>query len=788
MEKLTICLFLVTAFTFTQAWGYSGGTGTPEDPYQIATAADLILLGETPEDYDKHFIMIADIDLDPNLPGGRVFDRAVIAADAGPGQEHQGTPFGGVFDGKEHRILNLTIAGVRYLGLFGSVGGSGIVSNLSLEQVNVAAATGWVEVGGGKYRHESRYIGALVGANSGHLSSCYATGIIRGEVYVGGLVGVNRDTVADCYTTVTVSATEHTVGGLAGWNSGSIATSYSTGMVNGDRCVGGLVAANHGDITGCRSTGMVSGDSYVGGLAGRNSSNIIESYSGSTIRGETAVGGLVGWNRDSVAMSYSTGSVSGRDRVGGLAGDNDGSIASSYSTGMVSGEVTVGGLVGLNTGGIAMSYSVGIVSGDKEVGGFVAHDETLREGAWRPSHGTTTTSFWNSETSGQTTSAGGTGLLTSEMQIAATFLNVGWDFISETENGPNDIWKIVEGQTYPLLSWQKYGGGTGDPNDPYLLYTAEHLNALGAEPNDYDRHFKLMSDIDLSGYVYDRAVIAPDVNDLQDGFQGIEFSGAFDGGGHTISHVTVTGRDYLGFFGLLNGRGEISNLRLETMDVNGIGFYAGGLVSRNAGAITACCGSGTVRGRNCVGGLLGNNEGSIVNCRSISRIAGDNWVGGPVGNNYGSVSNCDTTCTVNGTGGDIGGLVGGNFSEITECNSTATVSGRSSVGGIAGTNSQGNINNCCSRGTINGETAVGGLAGGNSYGYITASYSTATTSWSSEVGGLVGKNSHHGTITNCYSRGSVSGRHFVGGGAGRNYAGPWGLSVPKWGPSQTAIR
>ncbi|HEC03431.1 MAG TPA: rhodanese-like domain-containing protein, partial [Phycisphaerales bacterium] len=58
---------------------YSGGAGTPEDPYQIATAADLIALGEDPNDYDKHFILTADIDLDPNLPGRRVFDEAMVA-------------------------------------------------------------------------------------------------------------------------------------------------------------------------------------------------------------------------------------------------------------------------------------------------------------------------------------------------------------------------------------------------------------------------------------------------------------------------------------------------------------------------------------------------------------------------------------------------------------------------------------------------------------------------------------------------------------------------------------
>ncbi len=48
---------------------YGGGTGEPNDPYQIATAEDLMLLGESPEDYDKHFILTADIDLDPTFTG-----------------------------------------------------------------------------------------------------------------------------------------------------------------------------------------------------------------------------------------------------------------------------------------------------------------------------------------------------------------------------------------------------------------------------------------------------------------------------------------------------------------------------------------------------------------------------------------------------------------------------------------------------------------------------------------------------------------------------------------------
>ena len=71
---IAICLFSSTAHA-----KYGGGTGEPNDPYRIATAEDMMLLGDSPEDYDKHFILIVDIDLDPNRPGHKVFDKAVIA-------------------------------------------------------------------------------------------------------------------------------------------------------------------------------------------------------------------------------------------------------------------------------------------------------------------------------------------------------------------------------------------------------------------------------------------------------------------------------------------------------------------------------------------------------------------------------------------------------------------------------------------------------------------------------------------------------------------------------------
>ena len=77
-----LLVILVTFLTLSPVEAqYSGGSGTAENPYQIATAQDLILLSETPDDYDEHFILTADIDLDPNRPSGKVFYKAVIAPD-----------------------------------------------------------------------------------------------------------------------------------------------------------------------------------------------------------------------------------------------------------------------------------------------------------------------------------------------------------------------------------------------------------------------------------------------------------------------------------------------------------------------------------------------------------------------------------------------------------------------------------------------------------------------------------------------------------------------------------
>ncbi|MHC4071814.1 MAG: GLUG motif-containing protein [Planctomycetota bacterium] len=294
-----------------------------------------------------------------------------------------------------------------------------------------------------------------------------------------------------------------------------------------------------------------------------------------------------------------------------------------------------------------------------------------------------------------------------------------------------------------LPAYAKYSGGTGEPNDPCLIYTAEHLNELGAEPNDYDKHFKLMADIDLSGFSYDAALIAPDTNDATRRHDGTRFRGVFDGNGHTISHLTIEGGSYLGLFGRLQSDAEVKDLRVVDVNITSSGDLVGGLVGHNdGGAVTRCYSTGAVSGRGWVGGLVGINYGSIDISYSNSAVSGDDRIGGLIGDNR-----------------------GGN---ITISYSTGTISGDEDVGGLVGYNS-GNITTSYSTGTVRGGDRVGGLVGHDSGGRISDCYSTANVSGRERVGGLVGRSAYV-TITNCYSVGRVTGMTYVGGLIGILYA------------------
>jgi hypothetical protein len=191
----------------------------------------------------------------------------------------------------------------------------------------------------------------------------------------------------------------------------------------------------------------MTGNYYVGGLVGGNNGTVSNSLSTGSVTGNYYVGGLTGSNSGTVSSSYSTASVSGSSIVSGLVGINDwdGIVSNSYSTGSVAGNYYIGGLVGVNFGTVDNSYSRGNVTGHEYVGGLLAVN-------WG---GTGSNSFWDTETSGQATSASGTGKTTAEMQHITTFLGAAWDICAVAPGAINSAytWNIVNEQTYPFLSW-----------------------------------------------------------------------------------------------------------------------------------------------------------------------------------------------------------------------------------------------------------------------------------------------------------------------------------------------
>jgi hypothetical protein len=300
----------------------------------------------------------------------------------------------GEFDGNGHKISNLSLnfASISLLGLFGYLAPGGKVSGLGINNVNITAA--W-------------YVGGLVGANwEGTVSNCYATGSVT-----------RNESSEEGYS--------NGAGGLVGRSNGTVSDSYFSGSVTGNDYVGGLVGDNDGTVSNSHSTGSVAGTWGVGGLVGSNyKGTVSNSYSSANVTGTCCwVGGLVGDSvHGTVSNSYSTGNVTGGDGAGGLIGNSSGGyVNNSYSSGNVTGNTSVGGLVGYNYRGSVYN------------------------------------SYWDTETSGQATSDGGIGKTTAQMQDIATFSGAGWNIIAVANRGarnPAYIWNIVNGVTYPFLSWQ----------------------------------------------------------------------------------------------------------------------------------------------------------------------------------------------------------------------------------------------------------------------------------------------------------------------------------------------
>jgi hypothetical protein len=305
-------------------------------------------------------------------------------------------PFSGTFDGDGYWVDHFTYTSESIegdAGLFKVI--SGTVRNLSMENTLIS-------INGGTR------IGILAGTvtEEGVLDNCYTQGSIETSVAsdtIGGLVGALSGALNSCESTIEV-----TVGNESDYIGGLIGYAYSDSVLT--QC-GSVASITTGDD--CQ---------FVGGLAGRLNCSVTQSYADGTITTGNYtenLGGLVGYFGSNIDM---TNCYSKTEVIGG-----------SYSE-------KLGGLIGWSAGDMEYCYSMGLVSAgepNSNLGGLVGYGSVAYQ------------CYWDTQTSGQSTSATGTGRDTEQMLTQSTYS--GWDF--------NNTWRICDGMNYPRLQWEPKPAG-----------------------------------------------------------------------------------------------------------------------------------------------------------------------------------------------------------------------------------------------------------------------------------------------------------------------------------------
>ena len=367
-------------------------------------------------------------DLDFNLSDANAYWRDsrgwTPIGDAG---EESG--FNATFDGNGYIISNLSInwPDTDHVGLFRTTTTNSVIRNLSLGSVSVTGNSN---------------VGALVGWNRGAITNVSASGNVAANAHsAGGLTGINHGNITASSASVKVSAQGYFAGGLSGETGQSITDSFATGPVTSKADnAGGLVGlANNATITGSYATGEVSAKNRVGGLIGEaNSVTVTGVYATGSATGNyttylnrgkrwqsrdgQSVGGLIGYaTQISVTSSYATTTVRGAEQVAGLIGFAEGSIRNSYATG--------------NTWYPTSTAWDGLKGSG---GGLVGAQERF----------TSSDSYWDTQSTGQSGSAAGVGKTTVELQTPTsnTGIYANWD---------QNRWDFGTPRQYPAL---KYDG------------------------------------------------------------------------------------------------------------------------------------------------------------------------------------------------------------------------------------------------------------------------------------------------------------------------------------------
>ena len=688
---------------------------------------------------------------------------------------------------------------------------AGIVADLRGDtQVNDCHNYGSITSYGSAMANGGGIVGILGdSASDGSVTGCANAGAI--DVYVGGqnyaaygggIAGQNRGDITDCHNTGSVHVSDWSRASLGG---GVVGGNLESATISGCSNTGDVVV--EGNLSDSSFSMDYAGTSYAGGLAGLHD-------------GSSKIEGC--WNSGSVHC-YSNWSSS---IAGGLCGSvsaiaavenafNTGSV-SAYQEGDSSYSSSAGGIVGHNGGNdnpdLLHCYSIGRVyangSWGTKIGSsyFSSNSDCYALGDGR----------LNVRDGGyiQSSNISYVSQTPEEMEQQSTYAAFDFDTVWQMGDGASYPYPTLRDNPYiaPQEDATRFAGGSGMPYDPYQISNAAQLNNMRQELGAY---YTLTEDIAFSpsdfvsggAYYHNGQGWTPIGADER-----YPFFGLLEGGGHTISGVTLTpsgsSPQYVGLFGGLGATIRDLNITDLTIcasfhDANQEynSFYVGGLAGRSYNSLLEhITVSGTISAQGeedglYLGGIFGSGGGSyhqqLIACTNHASLQGESQnrlqLGGIAGAcSDSTLEDCANTGKIASlSGGDVGGLIGsstdGTFTGGVNSGDVSVSSAQNSeifMGGIVGVNSGTNILQCANTGNITGENIfdttdeeashstflyAGGIVGRSfESSPVSDSYNTGDICASSafttvHIGGITGICYYRDEISRCWNSGSLTG-------------------------------
>lgn len=755
---------------YSEVYDPSAGTEKPSEKewVDISTAEQWIALAnvkDAPSDssnssspskqaieWSKNYRLTADIDFSKLSAADQTKTKSIGTVTY---------PFMGEFDGQGHKITGLTLSNSDS-GLFWYTGATAYVHDLTIDSANVLF---------------SDNAAVLVHNNYGRLEKCAVvnTNITADTgAVLGGMVSRNYGVIRESYvqggtlTSNTTSSVGHA--GFVGANEagGLIERCWSSMDVSTQSAhAAGFVGLGYGGtIRNCFALGNVSARTHSGGFVGRSvyQGNVYENcYAAGVVTVTEKEGnGFIGGNQPSSAFQYdqsegitncyynsttdsshnynatgkSLDDMKTADFLTALSGSESGIWVqdSEYNNGLPylssvkapetaqTTQITVNiAVAAYNKATYSFEQSGDVISVTMDSNGNTRlvdlMDAAQAQGKLTYSYSTTSTfgRFIHTINGREVNEPDGWMFTVNNVlsNVSASLATV--------KDGDKVLW--FEGTTENHFQGPAWDSLSGEELQWETISAKEQLLALAnaTDAETLGKNYKLSADLDLTSVSFSGIGTAEH-----------PFTGRFDGQNHTISNITVSGTDNVGFFGVIRGA-TIRSLNLTNVTITGkekvgglVGYAQAALdkndLSKNiANLIGGCTVSGTVSGEKQTGGLVGHNEGkadpdtlfsiasTIDKSSADVTVTGNEKTGGLVGENTGTITKSAAIGAVTGTT-MTGGFAGSSSGDIYDSHAKGAVTGNNHTGGFAGSSS-GAVKNCYSLGAVTGTDYTGSFAG-----------------------------------------------------------------------------